>query len=88
MFIDIHDLTNATEEEKNILFDYWWRYVLAVDTERGLELTRSQSRRRAGSPAHYYVHAVSPYDHLFGLSAFSVAEAIEKANKRLGRKQK
>ncbi len=82
--VDIGDLPNETEEHKSILFDYWWRQVIAVDIEHGLEMHRSRARRRTGRPAHYYVFQVKPYDKVFGLSAFSDAEAIAKANKRLG----
>jgi hypothetical protein len=84
LLMDIDTLPNTTEEQKSILFDYWWRSVIAVDREHGLEMHRSRARRRAGRPAHYYVFQVKPYDKVFGLSAFSDAEAITKANKRLG----
>lgn len=80
MLQDVKALPMVTEEEKNIRFDYWFRDIIAVDLEAGVEMTRSNARRRTGRPSHYSIWT-KDVRKVFGLSAFSDAEAIEKANK-------
>ena len=85
MLQDVRTFPVVTEEEKNIRFDYWWRGIIAVDLEMGIEMTRSNARRRAGRPAHYYLWT-KDFRKICGLSASSDREAIEKANQMLPKK--
>lgn len=102
MLQDISTLPNETEEQKNLLFDFWMRGVVAYDAETEAELFSSNAHRRTGRPRHYYVWAPNgqtivrllragwqrckQQSRVFGLSAYTTGEAIERANRLFSRK--
>lgn len=80
---------NAFDPEKRVWF--WMDNVVAYDEEHDIALCGSNGRRRAGSAARYFAWSHwlrgekggRDQEQLFVVTGHTLAEAIEKANKRL-----
>lgn len=90
MLIDTYEL----ESDPIQRFIRWsFSETIAECPETGARLKGSNGRRKAGGARRYYVTKPRIYlpaglfdqEHVFGLTAHSIQEAIEKANKRLMR---